>query len=573
MCSLYIIILLLCASHAREFIEDVVQESMASLIVIRYDYCEELWLDRILAEPPLPVVLQSLDSDTTTSKNFSRVLQLVCLPNVGYQLKLTTWLENVRGANSIFYIMETVSSFASSKELLQLLLRQCYKLRMLSVLALIPEDSDRYYYRYQPYPQFELEQRSLNQKPFFVAHLRNMQGQPLIVLPQQKHPRLIVYKDWRTGALVLNGSVGRFVRTLAWKLNASIEFPTQVNFDLHYTELVKLVEQHHIDVPAALTPLTKTAQLPHICYPFELSHICLMIPIAQQLPIKDIYVIICSAQNVLIALIIFYSFGLLMSTHSYLAGESISWVDFVLNDVALRGLLGQSFGRSLHTTLFFSWIYVMLAHFGMNVNSIHGAALGTLLTHLPKHFQPRTFADVRRLQLPLVMDEADGLHEVNLHKLTFNTSVFNSQRDTMNTSNVYLASRLKWTLLSEQQKYFPHEVFLYSKDACISHLTHMVFQLPKNTWFQEPITNLIMDARDFGLFQYWVGMHFYDMAAAGLLSFKDPIERVPQRVKGALRLEDLQWIWIFIGALLLLATSVFALEILIKRLQHWLLPV
>ncbi|XP_023171278.2 uncharacterized protein LOC111599756 [Drosophila hydei] len=562
-------------STAKDFIGQLLLESKSSLLLIRYDYCPEDWLQELIATPQLPVVLQSLHSATPPSKHFSKLMQLICLPSEDYGL-LPKLLANIRGPKSIFYIAAP-SVNSSSKQVLYSLLRECYRQKILNVVALLAENAGRVYYRYRPYPRFELEQRSLEQRPFFVSHLRNMHGQPLIVLPDQKHPRTIVYTDWRTGKQVLAGSVGRFVRTLAWKLNATIQFPIEIKPGavMHFTELQSLIDKFQVDMAATVVQLIRPEQLPLSSFPFELSHICMMIPLAQQLPIKDIYLVLANAQHILIGLAIVYSFGLLLSLHWWLTGQAASLVDFLLNDVALRGLLGQSFGRFPHTSINARWIYLLLAVLGLNLSSIHEAALGTVLTHPPKYFQPRSFADVQRAHLPLVIDAGDldsdyDLGATQLRVLAWNSSDFNSHRDKMNMSYVYFASRLKWTLLSEQQKYFPREVFLYSMNACVRTLTYMVFQLPTNTWFLEPLTRLIMDVRDFGIFQHWVDLHFYDMAAAGLLSFSDPIQREPQRLKDALRLDDLQWIWVAYGALLLLATIVLALEVLAKRVQQLL---
>ncbi|XP_017958479.1 uncharacterized protein LOC108652795 [Drosophila navojoa] len=575
----YIVILVCLTSGyaAEELIRQLLLESRSSLLLIRYDYCPESWLQEVLVAPQVPIVLQSIYSATPPSKDFSRLMQLICLPSEDYE-PLPALLRTLRGPKSIFYIAASAPTDKSSAmRVLNSLLRECYRQKILNVVALLAESADGVYYRYRPYPRFELEQRSLEQRPFFASPLRNMHGQPLIVVPDQKHPRTIVYTDWRTGQQVLAGSVGRFVRTLAWKLNATIQFPIAIKpgVVMHFNELESLIEQFQVDVAATVVQLIRPEQLPLSSFPFELSHICLMIPRAQQLPIKDIYLILANGQHLLIGLAIVYSFGLLLSLHWWLTGQAASLVDFLLNDVALRGLLGQSFGRSPHSSPYASWIYLMLAVLGLNLSSIHEAALGTVLTHPPKYFQPRSFADIQRAQLPLVIDagsaEGDyGLGATKLRVLAMNSSDYNSHRDKMNMSHVYFASRLKWTLLSEQQKYFPREVFLYSLNACVRTLTYMVFQLPPDTWFLEPLTRLIMDVRDFGIFQHWVDMHFYDMAAAGLLSFSDPIQREPPRSKEALRLEDLQWIWVAYGALLLLATLVLALEILVKRVQQML---
>ncbi|KAL7738012.1 hypothetical protein ACLKA6_006370 [Drosophila palustris] len=434
------------------------------------------------------------------------------------------------------------------------------------------KDEGRFYYHYRPYPEFKVEQQLAEKRSFYVEHFPHMHRQPLIVLPDQKHPRTIIYTDKRTGSQVLAGSVGRFIRTLAWKLNATLQYPEQVKEGhiLHPRELTKLVDDLHVDVPAGLVSLANPEQLPHISYPFELSHICLMIPLAQPIPIKDIYLILCNVQHLLIALAIVCIFGWLLSLHRNLTGQVPSLVDFLFNDVALRGILGQSFGQHLQTSLYSNWIYLLLGFLGLNLSSIHDAALGTLLTHPPKHFQPRSFADVQRVRLSLVLDAADltdSNESLALSLLPVNTSEWNHLRDNMNMSHVYFASRLKWTLLSAQQKYFPQEVFLYSMDACFIALTLMTFQLPNNSWFDEPINRLILDTRASGLFQHWVEMHFYDMAAADLISFSDPIDRQFPRVGGSLRLEDLHWIGFGYGVLVLISLSVFCLEVVVKRLQ------
>lgn len=553
-------------------INEVVRESSSSILVIHQDDCPQSWLQQLLVDPPVPVVLQSLTNATPIAECFPQVLHLICFRNTNLlEEQLIGLQHSIRRKRSVFYVSSAISK-STSHNVLLFLLSRCYRLRILNVIVLLAEDEGRFYYRYRPYPTFEVEQHLIEKRPFYVDQFPDMRRQPLIVLPDQKHPRTIVYTDWRTGSQVLAGSVGRFVRTLAWKLNATLQYPVQVQEGhiLHSRELITMVEDLHVDVPAGLVSLLSPEQLPHITYPFELSHICLMIPLAQPIPIRDIYLILCNPHHILIALVLVGLLGWLLSLHRHLTGQVTSWVDFLLNDVALRGLLGQSFGQHLQTSIYSNWIYLMLGFLGLNLSSIHEAALGTLLTHPPKYFQPRSFADVQRVHLPLVQDVAD-LPDVNqsnslpLRLLPVSTNELNRLRDSMNMSHVYFASRLKWTLLSAQQKYFPQEVFLYSMDACISALTLMTFQLPNNSWFQEPINRLMMDTRANGLFQHWVEMHFYDMAAAGLISFSDPIDRQTLRIGGSLRVEDLYWIGIGYGVLMTIALTVFGLEVIIKR--------
>ncbi|XP_034102142.1 uncharacterized protein LOC117566705 [Drosophila albomicans] len=563
------------SSSTISIINELVQESSSSIFIIRQDHCPQSWLQELLLKPPVPVVLQPL-TNITAGNEFSRVLCIVCFQeNDLPEEQLNSLLHNIRKERIVFYLSSGEFN-STSLDLLRFLMMQCYKLRILHIIGLLAEDNELFYYRYYPYPEFKVEQHPIQQRPFYAEKFFNMKQQPLIVLPDQKHPRTIIYKDWRTGAQVLAGSVGRFVNTLVWKLNATLQYPEQVQpgHSLNKREMMEMAEDLHVDIPAGLVSIDTNEQLEHTSYPFELSHICLMIPIAQPIPIKDIYLILCNVRHIIIALAIITGFGCLLGLYRHLTGQVIRLVDFLLSDVALRGFLGQSFGQNVEHTprLCSSWIYLMLGFMGLNLSSIHEAALGTLLTHPPKHFQPRSFADLEHAltPLPLIVDVTDfndfsKLNSLSLPMLAVNSSEFNHLRDNFNMSHVYFASRLKWTMLSAQQKYFPQEIFLYSKEACFSTLTLFAFQLPQNSWFEEHITRLTMDARATGIYQHWVDMHFYDMAAAGLISFSDPVSRQFPQIGGALQLEDLQWIWLGYAALSGTALVVFGLEVIIKR--------
>ncbi|KAH8384616.1 hypothetical protein KR093_003065 [Drosophila rubida] len=570
-----IILLVIQESSATtgNIVRELAQASRSTIFIVRSDQCPQTWLQQLLVAPPVPVILQSL-SNETTGKPFSRVLCLVCFRENDFaEEQLVSLLHNFRRERIVFYVASRQFN-STSLDLLRVLMRLCYRLQVVHVIGLLAEDEEHHYYRYQPYPDFKVEQHPIQRRPLYIEHYPNMQRQPLTILPDQKYPRTIIYTDWRTGSEVLAGSVGRFVRTLAWKLNATLQYPVQVRpgHSLSTHEMMIMAKALHVDIPAGIVSIDLSEQLPHMSYPFELSRICLMIPIALPIPIRDIYLVLCSVQHLLIALAITVGIGWLLSLHKHLNGQTPSAVDLVLNDVAMRGLLGQSFGRIVKRRLSSSWIYLMLGFLGLNFSSIHEAALGTLLTQPPKHFQPRSFEDLQhvRTPLPLVVDVSDfsnfsKVSALSLPMLAVNVSELNHLRDNLNMSHVYFASRLKWTLLSAQQKYFPQEVFLYSDDACISTLTLMAFQLPKNSWFEEHISRLTMDARATGLFQHWIDMHFYDMAAAGLISFRDPVDRMFPRSGGALQLRDLQWIWFGYAVLLGFALAAFGVEVISKR--------
>jgi len=393
-----------------------------------------------------------------------------------------------------------------------------------------------------------------------------MQGHPLIVVPDQWLPRSILYVDRRTGKQVLAGSVGRFIHVLAWKLNATLQLAQTVTSGrfLHANVLQELGNSMSIDVPASMSMLERGEQLGRTSYPLELTHICLMIPVAQQIPLRDIYFLLSSVSNMLLAVGIVFTYGFVLSLIQKLTNRDVHLADFLLNDRALRGMLGQSFRLPLLRSSSSRWIYLMLGIVGLNVSSIFEAALETMMAHPPREFQARSFTDLRRTQIPLVTTEEDLHTLVDLHVtlLAVNVSEYHHLRNGRNSSNAYFASRLHWTLFSEQQKRFSRELFIYSMDACLRSLALLSFQWPQSSLFADPVSKLILDVRANGLYQFWVGMHHYDMTEAGLASMEDPSLRLNKVTETtALRLVDLQWVWLAYGTLLGIAVLIFLLEV------------
>ncbi|XP_001361776.2 uncharacterized protein Ir54a [Drosophila pseudoobscura] len=564
------------SGSTADFISSMAKESSLAMLIIRYDYCPDDWLAELLASLSLPVVLQA-SSAQAPREEFSRALHVMCLPGAGdgqheeeLVQALATSLDDRRSEKCLIYLANKFPHLAAINQVL----RRCYELKMLNVVGLRAADEQRFYYRYLPYPGFRIEQRSLQSSPIFDLLFPNMRGEPLIVMPDQWHPRSVVYVDRHTGKKVLAGSVGRFVRTLVWKLNATMQYAQAVTPGrfLHANALQDLVNRFPIDVPASISLISQAEQLPHISYPFELTHVCLMIPVANEIPVRDIYRLLSSAKNVIIAVAIVYAYGLVLTCQRRLDDREVYIVDILLNDRALRGVLGQSFKiTSQENGSSCKWIYVMLGIVGLNISCIFEAALETMLAHPPRQFQPRSIADVRRARLPLVAveEDLDSIADLHLPVLTVNASEYNRLRDDANTSYVYLASRLHWTLFENQQKYFSRELFIYSKDACLMSLALLSFKLPKNSWFEAPISKLILEARANGLYQYWVGMHHYDMSIAGVASLRDlsldQIHREAHQSGTALRLIDLQWIWLAYGLLTLMAVLLFILEIGCQR--------
>ncbi|XP_017125505.1 uncharacterized protein LOC108144865 [Drosophila elegans] len=557
---------------AVELILNAAAESSLSVLIIQNDYCPDSWLKTIFRNLQIPLILNSAGGYYPKNQYLDRALHVICLPGHEVQLdqellqKLAISLEDFPSDKKVFYVANSLANRTRMEALLQ----TSYHLRIPNLVGLLAADEHLFYYRYNPYPSFRTEQRPLQFSPIFDQSFPNMQGHPLIVMPDQWLPRSILYLDRRTGKQILAGSVGRFINLLAWKLNATLQLAQTVTPGrfLHASALQELGKSLAIDVPASVSMLERSEQLIRTSYPLELTHICLMIPVAKEIPLKDIYFLLSSVSNMLLAVGIVLVYGLVLSLLRQLTSTGdVHLVDFLLNDRALRGVLGQSFPRRDCSS---RWIYLMLGLVGLNVSSIFEAALETMMAHPPQEFQARSFADLQRTNIPLVTTEEDLYTLVDLHLalLVVNVSEYHHLRNGRNSSSAYFASRLHWTLFSEQQKRFRRELFIYSKDACLWSLALLSFQWPQSSCFAEPVSKLILEVRANGLYQFWVGMHHYDMTEAGLSNMEDPSLRTEENT--ALRLMDLQWVWLAYGTLLAIASLMFLLEIIWSSISSYI---
>nr|XP_016927501.1 uncharacterized protein LOC108008221 [Drosophila suzukii] len=551
-----------------DFLCKTAAEYSLSVITIRNDHCPDNWIKEIFQNISIPVVILSASDVYINFQEFSRPLHVMCLPGLELQhdlellKKLTTPLKYFPSHKKLFYL----SNRFSNQSRIVSLLESCYRRRISKIVGLLAADEHLYFYRYNLYPSFQTENRPLQSSTIFDREYPNMHGHPLIVVPDQWLPRSILYVDKRTGKQVLAGSVGRFIHVLAWKLNATLQLAQTVTPGrfLHANDLQELGKSLSIDIPASMSMLERGEQLARTSYPLELTHICLMIPVAQRIPLRDIYFLLSSVSNMLLSVGIVFTYGFVLSLIRKLTNRDVHLADFLLNDRALRGILGQSFRLPLLRSSPSRWIYLMLGIVGLNVSSIFEAALETMMAHPPREFQARSFTDLQRTRIPLVTTEEDLHTLVDLHVtlLAVNVSEYHHLRNGRNSSNAYFASRLHWTLFSEQQKRFSRELFIYSMDACLRSLALLSFQWPQSSLFADAVSKLILDVRANGLYQFWVGMHHYDMTEAGLASMEDPSLRLNEMIETtALRLVDLQWVWLAYGTLLGIALLIFLLEV------------
>ncbi|XP_046810179.1 uncharacterized protein LOC124420668 [Lucilia cuprina] len=257
---------------------------------------------------------------------------------------------------------------------------------------------------------------------------------------------------------------------------------------IFYGFLETLTRNYTIDLPGTLVPVINPQQLDYYSYPFEIMTACLMIPKAKH--------------------------------RKEIVKHHVKFSDYVLNDVALRGILGQPFKVWLKAGFFIKYIYILLSFTGLYLSLIYNAFLQTFFTQPIKEKQLKTFTDLYENNIYTLLSdrEVSYFKGINknfelLHRIT-NYEEFNRMRSRLNTSYAYPTIDINWnSLFSYQQNIIKNKRFIFSKDACIFHTNFLSFPLAENSIYRTPVQHLIMIARDFGLIKRWFTINFPDQLA------------------------------------------------------------
>ncbi|XP_037806572.1 uncharacterized protein LOC119600437 [Lucilia sericata] len=363
---------------------------------------------------------------------------------------------------------------------------------------------------YTPFPNFTLEMRQHKEGDLlYTNRVKDLKGHVFLTLPDQVVPRTFLTVN-KNGKVKISGYVGHFIHLLAEYLNATLKFPFPVKKGdvLFYGYLETLTRNYTIDLPGTLVPVINAQQMIYYSYPFEVMNACLMIPKAKYMPLKEV------------------------RHRRGVVKHYVKFSDYILNDVALRGILGQPFKVWLKAGLYLSLIY--------------NAFLQTFSTQPFKEKQLKTFTDLYENNIYTLLSDREVSYFSGanknfklLHRIT-NYEEYNKMRNRLNTSYAYPTIGIHWnSLFSHQQNILKNKLFIFSEDACMFHTNVLSFPLAENSIYRTPVHNLIMIARDFGLINRWLTINFPDdLAKDKLPSMLDWSGKVPG--ERPLKLQDFE---------------------------------
>ncbi|XP_037929725.1 uncharacterized protein LOC119664268 [Teleopsis dalmanni] len=393
---------------------------------------------------------------------------------------------------------------------------------MFNVFAFIGDSSYKSeFYTFWAYPNFHIVKESVNAlADYFPNKFKNLYGTSIITLPDQLEPRTIVHRN-KLGQQVLTGYVGKFMLTLAWKLNATLKYarPVKGGEIIFYGDLLASTKNGTLDMPASILPITNLTILR-----YKRKH---------------------------------------YQCHIF---------EFILNDVTLRGLLGQTFNMLPNANITLKLVYILLSLSGLYISSHLQAYLQTMLTQPPKERQLMTFKDASEAKLPILVSEEELIFytstqnlysEYSLHFVSTSYADFHQKRNDLFVKYAYPIPNILWMVYEQQQKFFLRKLFVFSWEACFMSTTYYGFTLQKHSLYRPAVENLILDVRAYGLIDNWFHANFYDMVMADRVSFTDKSN--PKVYGGSLKIEDLQWVWITYILLIILSIWIFTVEFFIAH--------
>ena len=568
-----------------QLISGIEQSLDIQTIVIKYDTsisnCGELNL--YVKQLNVTIIMENLQASWPLRESLNiNILSLVCLNGLyfNYAIELKAYfhsLHTIRDTKMIFFINHNESINILPE--LQKFLKYCREKKSLNVVVIF-KDFYRtlHLYGYKPFPEFQMIRRYFHKvakEEIYPNNLRNLMGHDFYTLPDQIIPRTFLV-DSHNGGVKISGYVGHFMHLLAEQLNATLKFPFPVKKGnvLFYGDLETLTWNNTLDLPATLAPIVNEKQMLYYSYPFHVINACLMIPVAKNMPLSHVFFYLMNFELSLISILNLYLFTLLLNWKRFkVAPKALPLPDFILNDVALRGILGQPFKVWRKAGFFTKFIYMLLSLAGLYLSLIYGAFLQSFLTRPFKQPQLRTFEDLylNNVYALLSDNEITYFGEANINfRLLYRLASydeFNYMRSSLNTSYTYPTINIHWkSLFHNQQSNMKDKLFMYSEDACFFTNVLMSFPMAENTFYRPAVYKLIMAAQDYGLVDHWFESNYLDMMSDGrkfLLNVS--IESTEGR---ALTIKNLHLVFEMYVGLMILATLIFIMERIYYRLKR-----
>ncbi|KAH8280982.1 hypothetical protein KR054_006359, partial [Drosophila jambulina] len=449
------------------------------------------------------------------------------------------------------------------------LLEWCWHHQQLNVVAIGRDfEESRIFYSYSPFPIFQfIERRLENNTLVFESHLKDLQGYHVPIAMGGSSPRLIVYRG-SDGQLIYSGPVGNLMKCFEERYNCKLlqPYPFDESSIQPAQQLIGAVRNGSVQF--ALAAYFPQVPFSGYTYPIELMSWCLMVPVPSEVPHSQFYSLVFDPLTFWLTLLVLVVISLTLSLALRLHGYRVSFMEHFLHDSCLRGVLAQPFYGVLRTPALVRGLYLVISVLGILITAWYNSYYSTFVTSAPKLPPFTSYDSIEHSNLEVVIwkPEYEKLLQLSenmrkyssIFRITSDYQKFLQLRDSFDTRYGYMMPLEKWSLIKEQQKVFSSPLFTLPEDLCVYHTIPIVFYIADNSIFRQPLDRLILDVTATGLLAHWRDMALTEMIKAGQLHL---VDRSRPKEFRAMKLEDLEEVWIVGGFMLGLATLVFIGEI------------
>ncbi|XP_037811573.1 uncharacterized protein LOC119603587 [Lucilia sericata] len=408
-----------------------------------------------------------------------------------------------------------------------------------------------------------------NQSEIYPYRLGNLKGYKLPIVIGGSDPRIIPYNTTK-GKEIIGGFVGHFIMAFAKKYNCVLvqPLPFHPHEPIPSQDLIKAVRNGTVELSAGLT----FPQIPFIgySYAYEQLNWCIMIPVEANIPGYKFFTSVFKGTTYVLVIAVLIIISMILSAAHYLHGYRADLFDVFCHDDCLRGILGQSFSQITNPPRIIRFIYLQICTLGILFTTTYNSFLSTYVTRPPKEAFLNSFDDILRSGLKVIAWEPEynellgrvqGFQKyISLFYLVQDYQDYLEKRDSFNIKYGYVVPTTKWIIVQEQQKLFTTPLFRQSNNFCFFNNIPMCFPVHENSIFNSLIYQLILETAQSGLTFYWSEYGFLELISADKLILKDLSAREEFR---AMTVNDLQYILIFLGIMLVFVNLVFVCELLV----------
>ncbi|SPP73355.1 Hypothetical predicted protein [Drosophila guanche] len=409
---------------------------------------------------------------------------------------------------------------------------------------------------------------------YFEPQVRNMQGSPINVLPDNIMPRTVVYRDGQ-GRRQMTGYLAHLMRNFASTLNATMnicwEYVPEEEVT-NKTTMVKLSNDGFVDFPLVITGPHDFLYKDIIV--MESSSWFLILPTEANTPRARLF---CRTEAyklvpllILLALVLSYAQRLEEGLGPSVSLGSV-W------EYVLHGVLAQPLSLPHGPSSRVIYIYGLLFFASMLTCSIFNVSLETWLVHPPVDRMILSFQDMLLEQRKILFyhPEYFAIQRIfgeerfenirDIFEITNSSKHFQMMRSSLNQSYAYPITTTMWPLLQLGQSRLTRPIFRRSKEMIFNPLVLLSITLPKDSIYREAFTHFHLRTLNSGLYKLWFRRTFNELVELGMMSYQ--VDNSPQPYK------DLVWgdfifVWMLYVGGIFASLLVFLVEIFYFKWQR-----